>query len=192
MPDVAAIVPSVYAQGFPASPHRVLRNHHVPYPAGESGIAPGEATAINSGSLLRVRDVLAVGGYSPLFPLDYSDWYIFHQLHRAGKKVWRAAGIRLDHQMTVMDYDNLMSVQRYRLLLRAEEAFTDLYRSPLEGSLQTLRLALRVAKQRLKWRNPVYSRLTLKCLIRRLFTTRAHRILSWKARCRERSMPNVP
>jgi hypothetical protein len=181
IPEVAVIAPSVYAQGFPASPHRVLRNRHIPYAAGESGIAPGEATAINSGSMLRVRDLLAIGGYSPLFQLDYSDWYVFHQLHRANKKVWRAGAIRLDHQMTVMDYDNLMSTRRYAELLSAEEAFTDLYRGPLEGSLQTVRLLLRAIKQRLQMANPAFCRMTLHHLVRRLVRTRAQRIDAWRA-----------
>ncbi|AFL90564.1 putative glycosyltransferase [Terriglobus roseus DSM 18391] len=181
IPEVAAIAPSIYAQGFPASPHRVLRNRHVPYPAGESGIASGEATAINSGSMLRVKDLLAVGGYSAAFQQEYSDWYIFHQLHRAGKKLWRAANIRVDHVMTVMDYDNLLSVKRYGELLAAEEAFNDLYRSSLEGSLQTLRLLLRAAKQRLRLKNPEFSHVTLRRFFRRLATTRGHRIAAWQA-----------
>jgi glycosyltransferase involved in cell wall biosynthesis len=181
MPDVAAIAPSVYVKDFLASPHRVLRNRHVPYGDGECGIAPGEAMAINSGSMLRVSDLIAVGGYIQAFQQEYSDWYIFHQLYLAGKKVWRAADIRLQHVMTVMDYDSLLSVKRYRELLDAEEAYTDLYRDPLEGSMQTVRLLARAAKQRLRLKNPEFSRVTLQRFFRRLFSTRKHRIAVWDA-----------
>jgi GT2 family glycosyltransferase len=178
---VAAIAPSVYVKDFLASPHRVLRNRHVPYPKNECGIAPGEAMAINSGSMLRVDDLLAVGGYSRAFQQEYSDWYIFHQLHRAGKKVWRAADIKLQHVMTVMDYDNLLSVKRYQELLAAEEAFVDLYRGKLEGVMQTVRLLLRAAKQRVSLQNPEFSRVTARRFFRRLFTTKRHRISVWES-----------
>jgi hypothetical protein len=186
MQEIAAVVPTVYCRGTVMSPHQVFRNRHKPYPPSAEGIAPGECTAINSASILRVRDLLAVGGYSADFQQEYSDWYMYHQLFLTGKKVWHANGIELESEMTIMDYDNLLSPRRYLEFLSAEEAFTDLYRGSLEGSLQTARLLLRVVKQRLKWKNPEYSRLTAKRLIRRLFTTRAHRIAAWQADGRAR------
>ncbi len=180
MEQVAAVVPNVYVKDFLASPHRVLLGRHVPYPAGDTGIAPGEATAINSASMLRVRDLLAVGGYIRAFQQEYSDWYIFHQIYLAGKKVW-GAGVSLQHEMTVMDYDRLLSVKRYRELLDAEEAFVDLYRCRTEGALQTVRLLARTVKQRFKWENPEYSRISFRRFLRRLHTTRKHRLAIWRA-----------
>jgi GT2 family glycosyltransferase len=180
-PDIAAIAPTVLVGDFVVSPRMMLRNRHRPYPRGESGPASGEAAAINSGTMFRVSDLLAIGGYHPGFWLDYSDWYVFHQFFRAGRKTWRAADIVLHHSMTVMDYDNLMSISRYRNLLTAEEAYTDLYRGPLEGAMQTGRLVLRAAKQRIRFKNPEFSRITVRHLIRRLLTTRAQRITRWEA-----------
>jgi glycosyltransferase involved in cell wall biosynthesis len=180
MQEVAAVVPTVHCRGTIMSPHRVFRNHHKPYAPVSPGIAPGECTAINSASALRVRDLLAVGGYTPDFQQEYSDWYIYHQLFLAGKKVWHASDIDVESEMTIMDYDNLLSTRRYVEFLAAEEAFIDLYRGSLEGHMQTARLMMRVVKQRLKWKNPEYSRLTFKRLLRRLVTSRRHRVNTWR------------
>lgn len=185
-PDVAAIVPTVLVGDFIVSPRRMLLNRHRAYPKGETGMAEGEAAAVNSGTLLRVSALLAIGGFSPDFWLDYSDWYVFHQLYRSGMRVWRAADITLQHSMTVMDYDNLMSLDRYRNLLGAEGAFNDLYKGRLENAMQTLRLAARLAKQRLKFKNPEFSRLTLRFLIERLFSSRTTRIQRWQQLSAER------
>jgi hypothetical protein len=164
----------------------MLLNRHRAYPAGEIGVADGEAAAINSGTLLRVRDLLDIGGYSPEFWLDYSDWYVFHQLYLQGRRVWRAANIQLQHSMTVMDYDGLMSLDRYRNFLAAEEAFNDLYKGRIENLVQTVRLAARVVKQRLKFQNPEFSRITRNHLLRRLFTSKKARIRFWRELCARR------
>jgi GT2 family glycosyltransferase len=180
-PTVSAIAPTVLVGDFVVSPRRMLRNRHVAYPSGENGLAPGEAASINSGTLLRVSDLLAVGGYDPRFWLDYSDWALFHQFYRAGLGTWRAADIVLHHSMTVMDYDNLMDSRRYKNLLDAEEAYTDLYRGGLEGAMQTARLLLRSVKQRLKFRDPIYSRMSVARFLRRLVTTRRYRVRMWES-----------
>ncbi len=179
--DVAAIVPTVFVKDFTVSPRRMLFNRHVAYPAGESGIAEGEPAAINSASLLRVKHLLEVGGYSEAFWLDYSDWYVFHQFFLHNKKVWRAAEIQLQHSMTVMDYDNLMSEWRYENFLEAEGAFNDLYKGRCENAIQTVRLFARTFRQRRRFKNPAFSHLTWKHFVKRLTTRRSKRILRWNA-----------
>jgi GT2 family glycosyltransferase len=187
-PEVAAIVPTVLVGDFVVSPRRMLLNRHKAYPKGEIGLAKGEAAAVNSGTLLRVSTLLAIGGFSLDFWLDYSDWYVFHQLHLRGMRVWRAADITLQHSMTVMDYDNLMSLERYKNLLAAEGAFNDLYKGRLENTVQTLRLAVRVLKQRLKFKNPEFSRLTWRYLIARVFSSRTTKIRRWQQYNSERRL----
>src|ERR1700757_1511319 len=73
-------------------------------------------------------------------------------------KVWRAADAELDHNMSVMDYNRLMTPDRCLNLSAAESAFSDLYRGRLENAVQNLRLLGRAIKQRGKYRDPEFSR----------------------------------
>lgn len=179
--EIAAIVPTVYVGDSLESPRRQLFNRRRPYPAKQSGLAPGEAVAINSGALLRVDALEQIGGFSTDFWLDYSDTYVFHQLYLRGLKVWRAADAALQHEMTVTDYDRLMTSWRYRNFSNAESAFNDLYKGPLENAAQTLRMFVRAFLQRRKLKNPEFSRIAWEQAMYRLKTPREERLQRWKA-----------
>src|SRR5579875_1954744 len=79
--EIAAIVPTVRVGTKVVSPKRQLFMRDRNYPLGESGIAPGEAIAINSGCMMRVESLREIGGFSTEFWLDYSDLYVFHQFY---------------------------------------------------------------------------------------------------------------
>lgn len=175
---IAAIAPTVKVRGFVVSPRRQLFNRHRAYPAGECGIASGEAFAINSGCLIRVPALEAIGGFSTDFWLDYSDMYVFHQFYLHGLKVWRAADAELEHDMSVMDYDRLMTPARYRNYSLAECAFNDLYKGRLENAVQTLRLLARAIRQR-KYQNPEFSRIAWEQMMYRLRVPRSQRLARW-------------
>jgi len=184
--EIAAVTPTVYVGDFIASPLRMLFSRYRAYPEGEIGIAEGEAAAINSGTLLRVNDLLEIGGYSDAFWLDFSDYYVFHQLFLRKKLIWRAADIRLQHSMTVMDYDNLMSTWRYSNVIHAEGAFNDLFKGKLENAVQTLRLLARVVRQRRRFKNAEFSRITWRYFLARLFSSRQTRLQRWESSVRAR------
>ena len=176
---IAAIVPTVRVRGFIVSPRRQMFNHHRAYPRGESGVAPGEAFAINSGALLRTSALQAIGGFNTDFWLDYSDMYVFHMFYLGGWNVWRAADAELEHDMSVMDYDRLMTPARYKNYLCAESAFNDLYKGGLENAVQNMRLLVRAMRQRKKYRNPAFSQLAWKQLKYRLHVPKATRLTQW-------------
>jgi GT2 family glycosyltransferase len=180
-PEVAAVVPTVKVGEVVASPFRQRFNRVIPYPQGESGILPGEAIAINSGALVRVSAIEQIGRFSRDFWLDYSDMDLFHRFHLQGLRVWRAADTELQHEMSIMDYDRLMTPSRYRNFARAENAFNDLYKGPLENAVQTLRMLVRALKQRKKYKNREFSRIAWEQWMYRLKTSRKQRLLAWKA-----------
>jgi GT2 family glycosyltransferase len=179
--EIAAVAPSVWAGGVLVSPRRQLFNRLRPYAQNESGVAPGEAIAINSGCMVRISSLERIGGFSRDFWLDYSDMDLFHRFHLQGMKVWRAADAELQHEMTVMDYDRLMTPWRYRNFLSAESAFNDLYKGRLENAVQTLRVFVRALRQRRKYKNPEFSRIAWEHWKLRLTTSREQRLLRWKA-----------
>ena len=77
--EIAAITPTVRFGEIVISPSQRLFGKNRSYPIGECGTAPGEAAAINSGCILRIASLQAIGGFSSDFWLDYSDLYVFHQ-----------------------------------------------------------------------------------------------------------------
>ncbi len=179
--EIAAIVPTVRVGDVVASPYRQRFNRVIPYPQGEPGVLPGEAIAVNSGSLVRISSVEQIGGFSRDFWLDYSDMDLFHRFHLHGMRVWRATDTELQHEISIMDYDRLMTPWRYRNFSYAENAFNDLYKGPLENAVQTLRMLVRSLKQRKKYKNREFSRITWKQWTYRLTTSRKQRLLDWRA-----------
>ncbi len=177
--EVAAIAPNVKVGTLTVSPKKQLFGRNRSYPIKECGIASGEAIAINSGCIIRTSSLQEIGGFSIGFWLDYSDLYVFHQLYLHGKKVWRAADAELEHDMSIMDYDRLMTPSRYRNFSYAESAFQDLYKTRAENLLQTLRLFARAIKQRLKYKNPEFSRIAWATFQYRLRVSRKDRIQKW-------------
>jgi GT2 family glycosyltransferase len=178
--EIAIAAPTVRVGNKIVSPRRHLFNRHHAYPDAAPCIAEGEPFAINSGSLMRTSALRAVGGFSPDFWLDYSDIYVCHQLYLHGYKIWRATDAELQHEMSVMDYDRLMTPSRYTNFSYAETAFNDLYKGRLENWVQNLRLAARAVRQRRRYQDPAFSRITLAQLIYRLRVSRASRIEQWK------------
>ncbi len=178
---IAAITPTVRTRGVVISPLRQLFNRNRSYPAGAPSIAPGEATAANSGCLMRVSALAAIGGYDTSFWLDYSDMYVFHRFFLTGKKVWLATDVELEHELSIMDYDRLMTPWRYRNFSYAETAYNDLFKGRLEGLVQTARVFVRAIKQRRKYKNPEFSRIAWEQFFYRLRVRRSSRIARWIA-----------
>lgn len=177
--EVALIAPTVRVGDSIVSPRQHLFNRHRAYPEGPPCLADGEPFAINSGSLLRTSALRTIGGFSLDFWLDYSDMYVCHQFFLHGYKLWRATDAELQHEMSVMDYDRLMTPSRYINFSYAESAFNDLYKGGLENLVQDLRLLARAARQRRRYKDPVFSRITLAQLLRRLRVSRSARISQW-------------
>ena len=185
--EIAAIAPTVKMGTYTASPKILGFNGRTQdYPPGECGIAEGRVIAVNSGCVMRTSALRSIGGFDTDFWLDYSDLYVFHQYFLKGKKVWRAADTELQHEMTMLDYDGLMSPWRYRNYSYAETAYTDLYYGRIEALLQHLKLIARAAKQRLKFKNSEFSRITMEQFFYRLRVRRQERLARFRAEGKSR------
>lgn len=178
--EVALVAPTVRSGNLIVSPRQYLFNRHRAYVEPAPGVASGEAFAINSGALIRVAALESIGGFSTDFWLDYSDIYVCHQFYLQGKKIWRATDAELEHEMSVRDYDRLMTPARYINYSYAETAFNDIYKGALENWTQTLRLLFRAIRQRRKYKDPAYSRITAAQLMYRLRVSRIDRIERWR------------
>jgi GT2 family glycosyltransferase len=173
---IAAVVPFLYAGAFCMSPRLWRFTRHVPLPRPAHPYTEMRSIfAANSGTLMRVRALEAIGGYNKRFWLDFSDIEVFHRLHVHGLSVRIASDLRLEHEMAMLDYDRLMTPARFATFLAAESDFMDLYRGPLERGMHVLRLAARVLHQR-SYADPAFARLSGWALRERLTTRRGTRL----------------
>ena len=180
-PEVAAIVPQVVGEGRMLSPNYfalgAIRRY---YPLGYNGIARYGTYAFNSGSLLRIRFLREIGGYNPMFWLDYCDAYIYARIMRKGMRVYVAGRIQVEHEFSLFDIKNRVSLERYRNIVDAGSAFWDMEFGVLGGLYYTASLVYRVYKH---WRcgdDPGIRCETIKCLKRRLFLSKSWRLSEWQ------------
>ena len=187
---IAAIVPFVRSENMLISPQRFgrfVRNHQVP--TGMSGVLEEDTGAINSGTVMRVSALRAIGGYSNLFWLDLSDVYVFTMLYRSGLKIYLAGDLDLHHSLATLDYNNNMSPERYRNFLAAENTYVELFKPSLSRFVFTLWLLARTARQYRRFRRKIFARLTFEAFCERVFTSRATRLKRWEDALSRRSIP---
>lgn len=181
-PSVAAIVPQIIGEGRMLSPSYLLAGA-IPrfYARGYTGIPSRATYAFNSGSLLRVSALKEVGGYSPLFWLDYCDAYIYHQLNKCGKRVYVAGNVQVEHEFAMFDMNNRVSLDRYRNSLEAASAFLDREMGTLAGLYHTASLIYRMYKHWKRKNDAAFRRETVALLWRRIFQSRSSRLREWEA-----------
>jgi GT2 family glycosyltransferase len=174
---LAAVTPFLYAGSFCMSPRLWRFARHVPLQGRAHPYTETRSIfAANSGTLMRVRALEAIGGYNARFWLDFSDIEVFHRLHTHGFSVRIACDLRLEHEMAMLDYDRRMTPARFATFLAAESDFMDLYRGPLERGMHLMRLAARVVHQR-GYADPAFARLSWLALRERLTTRRSARLV---------------
>lgn len=174
--QVAAIVPYLYAGSFCLSPRLWHFGRHAPLSRPAAPYTERrEMFAANSGTLMRVHALQAIGGYSSRFWLDYSDIDAFHRLHAQKFTVRIAGDLALQHEVALLNYDARMTPARYATYLAAEGDFLDLYRGRAERLLHLLRLAVRVVRQR-RFADKTFSGMTRHELWRRLQVRRRARL----------------
>jgi len=184
--SIAAIVPSIKDAGTNISPIWFFAGVLPRYYHGTVGLGARTTSAFNSAALLRVAAVREVGGYNPWFWLDCSDFYIFRQFQRHGKRVFICGGLEVPHNFASNDMDSQVSLTRYRNMLLAESAFWDREMNVLAGlerTLQLLRMTLRLVFLR---KAPQHRAITREFLKRRLFWSKKRRLREWERETLER------
>jgi len=179
--SIATIVPFVRSHGSLVSPRKFgqfSRSHQIPRAV--SGIYREDAYAVNSGTVMRATALRAVGGYSQEFWLDFSDAYIFHTFYGHGKYMYVAGDLELDHSIASMNFDQEMSLERYRNFLAAESYYIAKYRSSLVNLIQTFWLMARTARQYQRYKNKRFARMTLNFLGQRIFWSKSSSLAKWK------------
>jgi GT2 family glycosyltransferase len=179
-PRIAALVPRLAERGRPLSPSAVGRFGTRPLPPSSNGVPRGEIRAFNSAALLRVAALDDVGGFSPCFRLDYLDCWLHHALFLGGWRVYVLGSLQLEHELSLLNYRERISPERFRGFLAAEAAYTDLYGGWPARVAYTARLAVRLFNQRRRGEAAEIRRETRRMLAQRLTRPRSRRLARWR------------
>lgn len=79
-------------------------------------------TAFNSGVILKVEFLLSLGGFNAQYPLDYLDYWYFHKVYLLKQEV-AILHATLTHSLSVLNYRENITKERYKSLLAAEKQF---------------------------------------------------------------------
>lgn len=83
---------------------------------------PGyQLSAFNSAAAIRTDMLQRLGGLTPLYPMDYLDYWLFNQLHLLGARI-HTLPVCLHHELSITNYATL-SPSRYQRILTAEHQF---------------------------------------------------------------------
>ena len=188
MSDIAAIVPQIYDRDRMISPNTLLCDIFPRFfPAGFVGISRQKTSAVNSAATIRISALRKIGGYDPRFWLDYSDAVMFHRLDCSNMRVFVAGNIRVQHELSVLDMKNRVTIERYNDILGAESAFWDEYMGKIAGPALLIRFLYRLCYK--LWRtgaSPQYFRTSLRFFYRRFFYSRNRRMEAWELSAKQR------
>lgn len=190
-PEIAAVVPFLMDGDCVLSPREVLFKKFKPLHRPFEGVYPGEVTAANSGTLIRIDALEQIGGFNEDFWLDFSDVVAFYLLHQHGKQIYIAGDLLLKHKITVLDFRNSMSPERYSSFIAAEGAYWDTYRTVTERAFHTLRILERAIRQKRRFKGSAYAKITLSYFFKRLFLGKKYRLRGWKLQSLQRDIPRL-
>jgi GT2 family glycosyltransferase len=123
--NVVACVPEVWMGNTPISPWIRKWSRNVSFRR-KGTFIPRRIGAVNSGTCVRTSFVDGLGGFDQRFWLDFLDHWLFAAIERSGNSI-SIADQRIEHDLSVRDYNNGVSLERYRNILNAESLFTREY-----------------------------------------------------------------
>lgn len=143
-PKIAAIVPLVFSGHRQVSPMRPMLGLDRSYRSTRSTSFAWLA-AINSAAAIRVSFIESIGGFSEVFWLDYLDHWLFRKIYDTAHAVY-VSDIRIDHNLSVANFNQGLEVSRYENVLKAEAAFTNQYLPIYWRWVLAVRLVARAVK----------------------------------------------
>src|SRR5690242_7484053 len=158
---IAALIPHIAEGGTTHSPRFAGAWRRRALDRGFSGVVDDELIAVNSGSVLRVSAVRAIGGFNPKFWLDFLDYWVFRSLHRKGYRIFVLPEM-LTHSLSFGDAARRMPQERYENMLAAERYFTVAFGSRWERIRLKFVLLKRAITFGLRDRNAGFARATLR------------------------------
>lgn len=166
---IASFVPAMYFRDEIFSPSKVLRGGiHRPVAESYRGLSTSNIAAPGSCTAVRVATVRSLGGFNEFFWMDCLDRWLYLQIFRKGLKVF-VTDIKVNHELSVLDYDMYMNENRYRNIMFYESCFMKFYMPLYDNMIYILRLLRRAAALLIKPGRRKYALLTFRHLAEILF-----------------------
>ncbi len=145
-PHIVGILPRLVAGERLLSPH-IPEFRRSPYRLhlGVAGLLGGLIRGFNSGAMLRVAALQAIGGFPEQYWLDYLDHATFHRLQATGGEFF-IMDVSLDHELSIHradKHDDPANAARHRNQLAAQMLFYEEHGSPEERRRNRLDLMSR-------------------------------------------------
>lgn len=158
--NIAAIVPTLKFSGKNISPHTMHVLNMKRKSVLEPGLIHGNVTAFNSLSVLSLKHLNSLGGFPVEFPLDMLDYYLYNKFHETNLKVF-LLDCKVNHRLSVKNFEEEMSIDRYRNLVKAELSFYSNFSFHFRLAFR-VRLIYRTIKQFLFFKSKKFARITLR------------------------------
>jgi GT2 family glycosyltransferase len=101
-PRIVAAVPKLMTNRQMRSPHKPrFRESTYKFNTTSTGMVDGLIRAFNSGALMRVSAVEAIGGFPEAYWLDYLDHATLHRMQMRGGRLWVMDAF-LEHDMSIL------------------------------------------------------------------------------------------
>jgi len=120
--------------------------------------------AIGSGCVINVSFLQKVGGFNEVFWMDCLDRWLFLTINNMGGKVYVTDSV-IEHEVSVMNFDKLMTEQRYYNILKYETLFMKSFKCRTENYIFYLRLIKRAVLLFFTVSDKKYSIMTLRHLM---------------------------
>lgn len=119
-------------------------------------------TGINSGTIISVKFIESIGGFTNEFQLDMLDHWYFNEIKRRKRKILLLNSI-VHHNLSVFSFFDDVPIKRYNNILISERKFFK--KNIIDLCIYKFRLIYRAIKQ-LRARKKEYAKLTLKYFYR--------------------------
>lgn len=157
--DLVAIIPKLISNNRIISPVKVSSLMRFESEIDFVGYTRKRINALNSLSLFNVQFINSIGGFSKDYPFDMHDHWCYNQIYKFQKYIF-VLDIVGEHNSSFVDFENNVSVSRYKEFLNVQSKFT---RNELGLNIYffyKIKLLLRGTKQFFEYKNKRYSYIT--------------------------------
>lgn len=157
--NLVAIVPKLVDNKTALSPKTISNFGWWENNIKKTGYQTGRVVAFNSLSLLNVKFLQELGGFSEKYPLDMLDHWYYNQIYLQKKQVFVLDSL-INHSLSFQNYEHDVSINRHIDFLDAEKKFVkELGLSYFV--IYKLKLFLRSIKQFIIFKNKDYAKFTV-------------------------------
>jgi GT2 family glycosyltransferase len=166
--EIVAIVPIVFSNLRQVSPFLPKLGFDRPYNLSRS-ITSEWIAAINSATCIRISFLESIGGFCTVFWLDYLDHWLFRKIYDNGHSVF-VGEMRIEHSLSVANFNQGLEASRYKNVLAAEMAFTNRCLPAYWGLILVMRLIARSVKHSIVTRDKRLALLMITAAVKQIVT----------------------